>query len=122
MALTIEDMVAELREAMAEKLRVRGRSLEAQVRKAGRRLPKRVRRDATYLAQSVTLADNPKLARMIDLPRAARAHRNVLDHLDTVNIGAERRLAALGVLASIAFALLFTAILVLIVLVQRGFV
>ena len=122
MALTIEHMVAELREAFTERLRIRGRSLEAQIRKAGRRLPKRVRRDATYLAQSVALEENPKLARMIDMPRAKQAHRNVLEHLETVDVGAERRMVALNIAASIAFALLFTGILVLFVLVQRGFV
>lgn len=122
MAKTVEDMVEELREAFRDKLRVRGRSFADQVRKAGRSLPRGIRRDATFLAQTVTLAENPKLARMIDMPRAARAHRNVLEHIETVNIAAERQQIALGIAASIAFALLVTALIVLFVLVQRGFV
>lgn len=122
MAMDLQQMVDEVSIALADKLRVRGRSLDAQIRKAGRLLPRRVRQDATYLAQGVTLAQNPKLAKMIDMAKARKAHRNVLAHIDTVDIGAQRRAAALNVVASIAFALLVTGCLLLFVLWQRGFV
>jgi hypothetical protein len=122
MALTMHQMVEEVRAGLADKLRVRGRSLAVQVRKAGRRLPRAVRRDAVYLVQTVGLADNPKLARMIDMARAQAAHRNILQFLQTVDVAAERRGIALQIIASIALAILVTGILLLIVLVQRGFV
>ena len=122
MALTMHQMVEEVRAGLADKLRVRGRSLAVQVRKAGRRLPRAVRRDAVYLVQTVGLADNPKLARMIDMTRAQAAHRNILQFLQTVDVAAERRGIALQIIASIALAILVTGILLLIVLVQRGFV
>jgi len=122
MMLTVQDMVDEVRDALDSKLRVRGPSLEAQIRKAGRLLPRRVRRDAMFLAQCVGLAANPKLARMIDMPRAKHAHRNVLAHLEGVDMMAQRRGMALNIIASIAFALLVTGGLVLFVLVQRGLV
>ena len=122
MALTMHQMVDEVRAGLADKLRVRGRSLAVQVRKAGRRLPRAVRRDAVYLVQTVGLADNPKLARMIDMARAQAAHRNILQFLQTVDVAAERRGIALQIIASTALAILVTGILLLIVLVQRGFV
>jgi len=122
MALTMHQMVDEVRAGLADKLRVRGRSLAVQVRKAGRRLPRAVRRDAVYLVQTVGLADNPKLARMIDMTRAQAAHRNILQFLQTVDVAAERRGIAIQIIASIALAILVTGILLLIVLVQRGFV
>ena len=122
MALTMHQMVEEVRAGLADKLRVRGRSLAVQVRKAGRRLPRAVRRDAVYLVQTVGLADNPKPARMIDMARAQAAHRNILQFLQTVDVAAERRGIALQIIASIALAILVTGILLLIVLVQRGFV
>ena len=122
MALTMHQMVEEVRAGLADKLRVRGRSLAVQVRKAGRRLPRAVRRDAVYLVQTVGLVDNPKLARMIDMARAQAAHRNILQFLQTVDVAAERRGIALQIIASIALAILVTGILLLIVLVQRGFV
>ncbi|MFT6074832.1 MAG: hypothetical protein ACJAZ1_001754 [Yoonia sp.] len=122
MALTMHQIVDEVRAGLADKLRVRGRSLAVQVRKAGRRLPRAVRRDVVYLVQTIGLADNPKLARMIDMRRAQAAHRNILMYLETVDIAAERRGIALQIIASIALAILVTGVLLLFVLVQRGFV
>ena len=122
MALTMHQMVDEVRAGLAGKLRVRGRTLAVQVRKAGRRLPRGVRRDAVYLVQTIGLADNPKLIPMIDMRRAQAAHRNILQFLETVDLAAERRRIALQIVASIALAVLVTGILLLVVLVQRGFV
>ncbi|MDB4111082.1 hypothetical protein N9571_00780 [Yoonia sp.] len=122
MTLTMHQMVDEVRAALADKLRVRGWSLAVQVRKAGRRLPRAVRRDAVYLVQTIGLVDNPKLARMIDMRRAQLAHRNILAFLETVDVAAERRGIALQIAASIALVLLVTGLLLLFVLVQRGFV
>ncbi|MEJ8563233.1 hypothetical protein QTO30_19805 [Yoonia sp. GPGPB17] len=122
MAKTLQQMVDEVRAAMEGQLRVRGKSLDAQIRKAGRLLPRRVRQDASYLAQGVALAANPKLAKMIDMAKAQRAHRNVMAHLGSVDIATQRRDAALNLVASIALALLVTAVLLLFVLWVRGFV
>ena len=122
MGLTIEQMVGEVRASLDAKLRVRGRSLDAQIRKAGRLLPRAVKRDAIYLAQAQPLMANPKLARMVDLGKATQAHRNVLAFLEGVDLAGQRRTALLNLVASIAFALLVTGILLLFVLVQRGFV
>lgn len=122
MALTIFDIVDEVSEAMADKLRVRGKSLAIQIRKAGRMLPRRIQRDATYLAQAADVAENPKLARMVDMRKAQIARKDVLAFLETVDLAAERRNMTLQIIASIAFALLFTGIVLLFVLVQRGFV
>ncbi len=120
--MTLQQMVDEVQAALESKLRVRGRSLDAQIRKAGRLLPRRVRGDATYLAQAVALSENPKLQRMVDMARAKLAHRRVLDFVEGIDLGARRRTAALNMIASIAFALLVTGALLLFVLVQRGFV
>ncbi len=122
MGMTLQQMVDEVRDALADKLRVRGRTLDAQVRKAGRLLPRAVRRDATFLAQAVGLADNPKLARMVDMAKARQARRRVLAYLQSVDMAAQRRDAALNLVASIAFALLATGVLLLFVLWARGFV
>lgn len=121
MAMTMQQMVDDVRAAFEAKLLVRGASLDAQIRKAGRLLPRSVRRDATYLAQAAVLAQNPKLARMVDIAKAGRARRNVLVYLDGVDRVAQRRNAAFNMLASIAFALLVTGVILLFVLVQRGF-
>ncbi len=115
-------IAGEISTLLEDKLRVRGKTLAAQLRKAGRRLPRGVRRDATFIVQSSVLTDNPKLARMVDSKKLRQAHRNVVSHLEKVDLSQQRRTAALNMIASIAFAILFTAVLVLFVLVQRGFV
>ena len=122
MGTDIHTQVAEISTLLEQKLRVRGRTLDAQIRKAGRLLPRHVRRDATYITQSIALTDNPKLARMVDTKKFARAHANVVRHLEGVNLSEKRTTAAINLIASIAFALLATGVLVLFVLVQRGFV
>ncbi len=122
MTMTMQQMVDDVRAGLQDRLRVRGRSLDAQIRKAGRLLPRRVRADAIYLAQGVGLVQNPKLAKMVDMGKARQAHRNVMAHLESVDIAAQRRNAALNLVASIAFALLATGVLLLFVLWQRGFI
>ena len=122
MSETIEQMVAEVRTGLREKLGLRGKTLAAQLRKGGRFLPRYVRRDATYLAQIAPLADNPKLARMIDQAKARQAYRNVLDHLASIDLAAARRDGALNMVASIAFGMLATIALTITVLWWRGFV
>ncbi len=122
MAKTLQQMVDEVHAGLETQMRIRGRTLDAQIRKAGRSLPRRVRSDASYLAQGAALAENPKLARMVDMAKARQAHRNVLAHLETVDLAAQRRDAAFSMVASIAFALLTTGILVLFVLWARGFI
>ncbi|WP_394179278.1 hypothetical protein [Yoonia maritima] len=122
MVHTIEQQVAEIRGLLETKLRVRGPSLAAQVRKAGRALPRAVRRDLAFMVQSADLVKNPKLARMVDPQRAERAHRNTVAYLNTVDAREQRITAVINVAASIALAVLVTAAVVLYVLVQRGFV
>ena len=122
MSETIEQMVAEVRAGLREKLGLRGKTLTDQLRKGGRLLPRYVRYDATYLAQIAPLADNPKLARMIDLPKARQAHQNVLAHLASIDLSLARREGALNIIASIAFGMLVTIVLTITVLWWRGFV
>ena len=115
-------MVDEVHGTFAEKLGLRGRTLDRQIRKAGRLLPRTVRRDAVFLSQCLTVADNPKLAKMYDMNRATEAHANIMAYLDTIDPAAERRARAMSLFASIAFALLVTAGLVIFVLSRRGFI
>jgi hypothetical protein len=122
MASDIHKQVEDISALLTKKLGLRARTFQAQVHKARRLLPRALRRDLIYLAQAESLADNPKLHRMIDMPRLDAAHRNALAYLDRIDIKQRRWSAALGVAASIAFGLLITAVLVIVMLVQRGLV
>ena len=95
-----------IRVLIEERLRIRARTLDQQLRKAGRSIPKAVQRDAHYLAQAGALAQNPKLARMIDATKADRAYANVTAYLKTVDPRARRKDTALRIAAVIALNLL----------------
>ena len=122
MTRTVAELVEDVREGFEEKLGLRARTLDRQIKKAGRLLPRAVRRDAVFLSQCLTVADNPKLSKMYDMNRATAAHETVMTYLDTIDPAEERRAKTLSVVTSIAFALLVTAALVLFVLSQRGFI
>ena len=122
MNMTVEEMVSEVRTGLRDKLGLRGKTLAAQLRKGGRLLPRRIRYDARYLALVVTLADNPKLVRMIDQAKVKQAHRNILAHLNEIDLAAQRRDTALTIAAAIAFALLVTGVMVIFVLWWRDLI
>ncbi|PHQ81095.1 MAG: hypothetical protein COB65_10520 [Thalassobium sp.] len=103
---TLHKLVEEIRTLMRDRLRVRGRDLGRQVHKAGRLLPKRQRRDGAFLAQAAVLAQNPKLARMVDEDRVRRAHDDMVAFLKTVDPKDRAKGRLLGFLGVIAFNLL----------------
>ena len=92
------------------------------IRKAGRRLPKRVREAASYLAEAGQMAQNPKLLVRVDEGDVAAAYDVCLKHLGGVNRGARRKGVFLGIAASMAFSLLVVAVLVIGFLYWRGFI
>ena len=119
---TLTAKVAELEGLMTDRLRVRGGDLGAQVRKAGRLLPRRISRDARFLAEAVAMQQSPKLARMVDEARVAEAHASVRDFLKSVDPVERRKDRILGILGGLAFAFLVIAGAIIWVLRWRGYV
>jgi len=122
MVRSVDQLVDEVREGLAVQLRVRGATLAVQVRKAGRRLPRAVRRDAAFLVEAAAIARNPKVARQVNMHRVQAAHRHILQHLETVDVAAKRRDVALQIVASIGLAILVTGALLIAVLAWQGFI
>jgi len=118
----LQNQVDEIRNLLETQLRAKGRSLEAQLRKAGRRLPRKIRADAAKVVEAQTLVQNPKLARMIDTAAVTRATENVTAHLHTIDPWERFKDRWLGILGAISAVLIFTFIVVVYVLVQRGIV
>lgn len=118
---TYQQMADRVSQLMDERLGTRGRDLQARVGRAGRRLPRRVREAALMLAEAAHLAQNPRLSMQLDPGRLAAAYDLCLAHLNAVNPAERRKTLALQILASIAFALLVVAGLVLAVLRLRGY-
>ena len=102
---------------MGERLPVGGRDLAERTRKAGRLLPRRICREAQYLAEAAALARNPKLRKLVDPQRVARAHLACTRYLQGIDIAERRRTYFLSVLGSVGFAVfaigaVFVAVLV----------
>ncbi len=122
MAHQVQKYIAEIQALMETKLWVKGRDLKAQTRKAGRRLPRKVRRDLRYLIDTAPLAENPKLGRMINQMKVDKAYANITAHLEQLNPREAMWTMLLNITASIALGLILIFVVVLYVLVQRGYV
>jgi len=103
-----------------DKLGVRGQGLEAKLARAGRRLPKHLRRELGYVVQALLMQENPRLARQIDWARIDSAFAAAEHHLRQVD-PTERRLGAvINWLAGNAANLLIVAGLAAAVMAWRG--
>ncbi|HGG64472.1 MAG TPA: hypothetical protein ENK34_07850 [Rhodobacteraceae bacterium] len=122
MTETIHDMAEEVSALMKERLSIRGRDLAAKLRHTGRMMPKRLKREAAYLAEAAQLSENPRLLKMIDMARVEAAHRDCLEFLKKVDVADRRKGVVLGILASLAMTFLMVSTLVIIVLVWRGYI
>jgi len=111
---------ADLATLMAERLGVSGAALKDKTRRAGRSLPRWVRRDLAFLDMQESLAMHPKLRGVADLRRAAAAARRVAAYLESIDPAECRKDRIYGILAVIAFNLLLIAALVVTVLAWRG--
>lgn len=118
---TAQQMADRVAALMEERLKVGGRGLGAKLKRGGRRLPRKVRQEAEYLAAASQLALHPKMQMQLDDARIAEAYDICIRHLR--QIGARDRMIGglLGVGGSLALALLVVGGGLIAVLVWRGF-
>ncbi len=120
MTASIQQMADRVAELMQSRMRVRGRDLTDKVRRAGKRLPKKVRTAAEVLALSAQAARVPKNYQRVDPEVAAMAYDICLRHLKPMD-GAKRRRALFADIGlSTGFALVATGALVIGLLIWRG--
>ncbi|WP_227267537.1 hypothetical protein [Roseobacter weihaiensis] len=111
---------AQLLRAMIEKqMGVSAPSLEQAVRRAGRRLPRRLRKQAALWVEAETWAAHPKLARRIDGPPLEQAYQDLATHLQQLDPAEERKTRRLNTLAGIVLNLLLFGGLVSVLLRWR---
>jgi len=84
---------------MEERLGVRGKGLEAKLNRAGRRLPKWVRREAERLVQAERVLGHPKLMMQTDPVAINDAAKRREKYLKSVDPAERRKDAILGFLA-----------------------
>jgi hypothetical protein len=113
----LEDIAA----LMAERLELRPAPFARLVEKARPLLPRRLKRHAQVLAEAQGAAVHPRLALTLDQAQVARSAAALRDYLSGIDV-ADRRLGRrLSLLGSLAMNLILVAMLLLVVLVWRGF-
>lgn len=118
----IDAQVEELQRLLAERLRIRGRDLARQTRKAGRLLPRRIRADLAYAEQARGLLTHPKLRLMVDEAKVIEAQARAIAFLKTVDPGERRKTRLLGMAGVVSFNLIVIAAAFIVFLVWRGYV
>lgn len=116
-AATRADRIAALIE---ERLGVRGQGLEEKLRRAGRLLPRRLRRDAAQLVEAERLMGHPKLMMQTDPGTLDKAFRDCESWLKSVDPAERRKSRILGFLGVNAANLLIVAGLFIAYLVWAG--
>lgn len=120
--VTVQQMAARVAQLMEDRLNVRGTTLPEKLRRGGRRLPRRVRTQAAYLAEAAEKARVPKLQIQLDHQRIASAYDGCVKHLRPIGMSARRRAYAVSVISSAGLAVFATGALFLAFLIWRGLV
>ena len=108
------DRLASLRLLLSEKLGTRGDDLRSHLTRAGRRLPRRLRREAEFLMRAEQMARHPRFVRLIDPREVARAEGRLSRHLQAIDPTRIRRnrmknaAAGIGLVVLATFALIVT--------------
>lgn len=119
--VSVQQMAGRVAELMEARLRVRGRGLAEKLRRGGRLLPRKVRRKAEYLARSAEQAGAPRLRMQLDHERIAEAYDACVRYLKPLGASARRRAVLLEMVTGLATGLFVTALLVVGLLLWRGF-
>jgi len=120
--MDIETKAENLRALIEDRLRIKGRTLSHAIRKAGRLLPKWARTEARYVVQAAEMMRHPKLRLTVDEARVAKAHDDLVAHLNSIDPVERRKTQTLRILGTISFNLILIATAFIIYLVWRGYV
>ena len=112
----------EVQSLIEERLRIKGRTLEKALARAGRLLPKWAHREGRYLAQASQLMGHPKLRLMIDEAKVVKARDMLVAHLKAIDPKERRKTRVLGVLGVISFNLILVFAAFMVYLVWRDYV
>ncbi|WP_109313359.1 hypothetical protein [Ruegeria sp. AU67] len=118
----IQSQISQTVQLLREKLGVKDQTLTASVRKAKRRLPRRIYKQAMMLAGAEQMASHPKLRLVLDTPKLAKASEEVQTHLSGINLADRRWGWFLNFLGALALGFLALAALAVFVLRWRGYI
>lgn len=117
----IQDQVTLCLTMMREKLGLRAADMTQALPRARRRLPRHVYKGAVALAAAEPLLVHPKLRLTLDTVTLSKAARDLQAYLDDIDLKDRRKAWWLGVLGGVSFNLIALAVVVIVVLVWRGY-
>lgn len=120
--MAVRDMADEVAALMEDRLGIGGRGLAEKLRRGGRLLPRRIRREAGRLARAAEAAQNPRLIPLQDMERLRRAHGLCVAHLRPIGLWRRRRGRLADLLAFGVLVLVLAGGTVLALAVWRGLV
>ncbi|NIZ59999.1 hypothetical protein DL239_03300 [Sedimentitalea sp. CY04] len=121
MGHSIAEEVAEIRDLLKTREYASGELSDA-LKKARRRLPRRVYKQGMLLAKAEPLMDHPKLRLTLDEPALLKSAGEVLDYLKSIDLADRRKGRVLTILGSLAFSLLVVLGLAIAVMRWRGLI
>jgi len=118
----VQQMADRIGELLSARLGVHGPDLRSRVRAARRQLPRRVRRQAEYLASAAAHGANPRWGGQIDDARVAQAYDSCLRYLKPLGAWGRFRRRLMHLTATLAFVMLVAFGVSVYVAVQQGIV
>lgn len=119
--MTYEERADHIATMIGTHLGIRGKSLDIKLRKAGRQLPRDIRRHGDNLVRSVQLQTSPKMARMVDEESVISSYNICEKFLSDIDLMDRRKAQAISFLSTNAMNMLVVAGLLVTVLVWRGY-
>lgn len=110
-----------LAEHMSAQLRVKGDTLADVTARAGRRLPKHLRREAEKISAAEALTQHPRLERLVDEKALKRSERKLRKFLDRQDPKAVRRGEFLDFLTKIGLVVFVVALALFYYLTTSGY-
>lgn len=118
----IRAKINRIEKLLEQKFGIRQRGLPRGLRKAGRRLPKRLHQDGAMLIEAELLARNPKARHRLGSIPVEDAFYRLQLHLTAIDVADQRKGNLLKLLGSISVNLIAVVVLFLIWLYWRGYI
>ncbi|MEZ5779130.1 MAG: hypothetical protein R3E44_12295 [Paracoccaceae bacterium] len=115
----VQEMAASVAALLETRLKLRGRDLPEKLRRGRRRLPRKIRREAEYLAAAAEQARHPKLSVQLDRDRIVAAHEACLGYLRPIGAAARRRAVLLDMLTGVGSAVFVGLVLLVGLMIWR---
>ena len=119
---SVDKLAEDVRALIQERLRIKARTLEKALAKAGRLLPKWAHNEGKYLVHAQQFMNHPKLHLMIDEAKVEKAHDKLVTHLKTIDPAERRKTRVLGTLGVISFNMILVVAGLFAYFMWRGFI